>query len=341
MQRFLFKLIFKLPDAILLKMSGSPQKTTVGGRKLDPASQLMLKGTTDQQVMKLDKSKSIAELREWWSSQVEQFKSPPLPGVRSSDRNIDVEGGSIRIREYVPSGCEENGPAVLYAHGGGFTAFDIDTHHSLAEFLCKNLEAKVYSVEYRLAPEHAFPIPLNDMDAAFQWVLDHAEELKIDPSRVSVMGESAGGNLAATLCLKRREEGKTLPKAQLLVVPGIDLTNSSESVKELSEGYFLTKEHIDWFHSNYEPDLEKRRNPLVSPIFAESLSRLPPAVVVTAGFDVLRDEGDAYAKKLKEDGVETHHIHHPSFLHGFMYTDLIDHITKAKLELCATFKKLI
>ncbi len=341
MQRLLFKLIFKLPDAILIKMSGSPQKTTIGGRKLDPASQLMLKATDDQKVMMLDKDKSLPELRAWWASQVDQFKSPPLKGVHTSDRNIDVDGGSIRLREYISSECEDNGPAILYVHGGGFTAYDIDTHHSLAEFLCKHLSAKVYSVEYRLAPEHPFPIPLNDVDTAFQWIADNASELKIDPSRISVMGESAGGNLSATLCLKRRQEDKSLPKAQLLVVPGIDLTNSSPSVTELSTGYFLTKEHIDWFHGNYEPDMEKRKNPLVSPIFAESLSNLPPAVVVTVGFDVLRDEGDAYAKKLKEDGVETHHLHYPSFLHGFMYTDLVDSITKAKLEICATFKKLL
>ena len=341
MQRFLFKLIFKLPDAILLKMSGTPQKTTSGGRKLDPASQLMLKVSNDQKIMGLDHSKSIEELRKWWASQAEQFTSPPLKGVRYNDREIEVDGGSIRLREYVSNSCIDNGPAVVYIHGGGFTAFDIETHHSLAEFLCKNLDAKIYSVDYRLAPEHPFPIPLNDVDTAFQWVFDNSSALKIDQSRIAVMGESAGGNLSATVCLKRLQEGRPLPKAQLLMVPGIDLTNSSPSVEELATGYFLTKEHIDWFHSNYVPDMENRKNPLVSPIYAESLKGLPPAVVVTAGFDVLRDEGDAYAEKLKKDGVETHHLQYHSFLHGFLFTDLVDNITNKKLEICATFKALL
>ena len=217
----------------------------------------------------------------------------------------------------------------------------IESCRSLCEYFAKEFNAKVFAVDYRLAPEHKFPTQLNDGNAAFDSVLANASELEIDPNRISVAGDSAGGNLTAALCLKRRDTGAVLPKAQMMVYPFTDYTLSYPSMDELGEGHIITKKHLEWFRSNFLHDEALVKDPYVSPLFAPDLSGLPPAVVITAGFDLLRDEAKAYADRLSEAGVETQYKEFSSDGHGFMYADTTASVRAANANIVAMFKPLL
>lgn len=334
LQNTFAKLLFSLPDRFLIRLSGLPQMKAKGGRAMDPANQLLLTTLLKKRILEIDKSKTVPQLRDWWKSQLAPFENPPLKGVSHRDIKVHVEGDSIRIREYTPSGVGTNVPALVYLHGGGFTAFEIDTYQSFCEFVSKKLNIKIYSVGYRLAPEYPFPVPLEDCCAAFSWVLDNAEELGIDANRISVGGDSAGGNMSAALCLKRRDLGQKMPKGQLLIYPSTDLAGSFPSVEEFAEGQVITRKHLKWFHSNYVPNPEDMKNPYASPLFAEDHSGLPSAVIVTAGFDPLRDEAQAYADLLKKAGVHTQHKEYSSLGHGFIVADATAAVQQANKEIC-------
>ena len=341
MRYLLTKWFLSLPDSLLLRLSGRPQMTASGGRLFDPAGQFVVVNALKQGVFALDDSKSAAELREIWNKQMEPFSKPPLKTITRKDHEVAVEGGTIPIAQFAPRDVEPGGPAVVYFHGGGFSSLGIHACRSLCEYFAQELEATVFAVGYRLAPEHQYPTQLNDADAAFDWVMSNAKELQIDPARVSVGGDSAGGNLSATVCIKRRDLGASMPRAQLLVYPILDWTFSHPSIEELGEGHIITKRHMEWFRANLLPDLELVREPYVSPHYAEDLSGLPPAVVATAGFDLLRDEAEVYAKRLSAAGVATTYREFPSEGHGFMYADTTASVRAANAAISEMFKKLL
>jgi acetyl esterase len=238
----------------------------------------------------------------------------PGPDVASvEDATAPGESGDVPLRVYRPAGDETVGLLVWY-HGGGFVIGDLDTADSTARELCARAGCVVVSVDYRLAPEHPYPAAADDAWSALRWALDHAAELGADADRVAVGGDSAGGNLAAVAAIRARDEGVAL-RHQLLVYPVTDLAGSFDSRVENGEGYFLTKDAMDWFESCYLGDHEPH-DPLVSPLYAD-LSRLAPAHVVTAGFDPLRDEGEAYAAGLRSAGVEVLDDRYPTMIHGF------------------------
>ena len=164
--------------------------------------------------------------------------------------------------------------------------------------------------------------------------------LGIDPKRISVGGDSAGGNLSAAISIRRQSENKSPPKAQLLIYPVTDLTFSSDSIEELADGFFLTKESMYWFRDQYLEDHDLVKDPLVSPLFSKDLSGQPPAVVITAGFDVLRDEGDAYADLLKSFDVETYHHTFDGYIHGFVNMDMVSGVNQSIMKFCKDFKKI-
>ena len=164
--------------------------------------------------------------------------------------------------------------------------------------------------------------------------------LGIDPKRISVGGDSAGGNLSAAISIRRQSESKSSPKAQLLIYPVTDLTFSSDSIEELADGFFLTKESMYWFRDQYLEDQDLVKDPLVSPLFSKDLSGQPPAVVITAGFDVLRDEGDAYADLLKSFDVETYHHTFDGYIHGFVNMDMVSGVNQSIMKFCKDFKKI-
>jgi acetyl esterase/lipase len=230
----------------------------------------------------------------------------------------DTELAGVPARVYRPVGA--GGPAapgVVFFHGGGWVIGDLDTHDTHCRALCVAADAVVVSVAYRRAPEHPYPAPLEDCWAVTEHVARHAADLGIDRSRLAVAGDSAGGNLAAAVTLRAREAAVPL-RAQLLVYPVTDPTMSTESYRTFGDDHYLTAEAMRWFIDAYLPDPATRTLPLAGPLHAPDLAGLPPAVVVTAEYDPLRDEGAAYAGRLREAGVPTTEISVPATVHGFL-----------------------
>jgi acetyl esterase len=227
-------------------------------------------------------------------------------------------GGEIPIRIYA---IEHGGlrPALVYFHGGGFVFGNLDTHDAVCRSIAKESGAVVISVDYRLAPEHKFPAAVDDSHAATLWVAANAERLGIDASRIAVGGDSAGGNLAIVVAMRCRDAGGPALAAQVLIYPVTDVSSfETASHRELAEGYFLTRTAMDWFTGHYLASPDQKRHPEASPLLAPNLSGLPPALVITAEFDPLRDEGEAYAERLRQAGVPVTVTRYPGMIHAFV-----------------------
>lgn len=227
----------------------------------------------------------------------------PGPAVeRVDDRAIPGPGGAIPLRVYRPPG---EGPfgALVYFHGGGWVLGDLETHDHLCRSLCNEGGCVVAAVDYRRAPEHRCPAAAEDAWAALGWVAEHAAELDVDPRRLGVGGDSAGGNLTAVVTQRARDAGAPALVFQLLLYPTADLRLGHPSMEENADGYLLTRDHMRWFRSHYLGAEIPYEDPRASPLLAASHAGLPPALVVVAGFDPLRDEGEAYAERLRAAGV--------------------------------------
>jgi acetyl esterase len=223
----------------------------------------------------------------------------------------------VPMRVYTPEG---NGPhpALVYFHGGGWVVCNLDTHEAVCRAIARRAGAVVVAVDYRLAPEHKFPAAVEDCYAATLWVAASAGRLDIDPRRIAVGGDSAGGNLAAVVALKCRDEGGPALALQALVYPVTNLASfDTASYREFAEGYNLTKSEMEWFRACYLARPEDGAHPHASPLLAPSLDGLPPALVITAECDVLRDEGEAYAKRLEDAGALVTCTRYPGTIHPF------------------------
>ena len=207
-------------------------------------------------------------------------------------------------------------PCLLYLHGGGWVIGDLESHDQLCRQMALLLDAVVVAVDYRLAPEHVFPAAVEDCALALRWVWEQAEELEIDAARLAVGGDSAGGNLAAVLCLMAREGGLPMPGYQMLLYPVTDMAAESASYARHTQGYPLTAATMRWFIGHYVPEAEMRHDWRASPLRAQTLSGLPPAFVMTAGHDPLADEGIAYAHRLEDEGVPVIHLHVSDQMHA-------------------------
>ena len=342
-QKFLLRFLLGLPPKVLIWLSGKAQITTIGGRALDPGFQFLLNFLGDKESAAIDHSLPAAEQRKQADDALRPLfaLSAPLPeGVDFVDHQVPSDGVHVRVREYFNNDLGKNAPALVYFHGGGWVYFNIESHHTFTGTLSSILGAKVFSVDYRLAPENPYPAALNDFDAVFDWIESNHEELGVDPERISVGGDSAGGNLSAAISIRRQAYSKTLPKAQLLIYPVTDLTFSHDSIEELAEGFFLSKEDMYWFREQYLEDENAAKEVLISPLFSQDLSGQPAAVVVTAGFDVLRDEGDAYAQSLKRSNVKTFHHSFAGYIHGFVNMEMVSGVNEAIIKFCNDFKKI-
>ncbi|MBV9772843.1 MAG: alpha/beta hydrolase [Gemmatimonadetes bacterium] len=235
-------------------------------------------------------------------------------------RDFEVPGGAgpVRVRHYASAGGGTK-PLLVYYHGGGFVIGDLDTHDEPCRLLCRYADTHVLSVDYRLAPEHPFPAGVEDALAAFRWAREHAAALGADPARVAVGGDSAGGNLATVVSLLAREEGAP-PVAQLLLYPTVDRATPRPSRTLFAETFFLDESDTEAFTRCYLGGTgASGDDPRVSPLRAPDLAGLPPALVVTAGFDVLRDEGEEYAGALQRAGSPARLHRVAGFGHGFIH----------------------
>ncbi len=233
--------------------------------------------------------------------------------------NLTIPGpeSPIPIRIYTPKG---EGPfaCLVYFHGGGWVLCDLDTHDAVCRAIARRSCAVVVAVDYRLAPEHRFPAAVEDSYAATQWVAANTGRLGIDPGRIAVGGDSAGGNLSAVMCLKARDESGPAIALQVLVYPVTNLSSfDTASYTEFAEGYYLSRAEMEWFRGHYLERVEDGLNPHASPLLAPDLHGLPPALVITAECDTLRDEGEAYAKRLAEAGAEVTCVRYAGMIHPF------------------------
>lgn len=260
--------------------------------------------------------------------------------ARVEDRDVDGPQGKVPVRIYTPRGEAERRPAIVFFHGGGFVLCSLDTHDATCRELAQGTGAIVLSVDYRLAPEAKFPAAPEDCYAVTQWTALRARELGIDPQRIAVAGDSAGGNLAAVVSLMCRDRGGHMPVHQLLIYPVTDFAFDSESYRTNGEGYFLTKDMMRWFWHHYLESDADGENALASPLRATNLAGLPPATVVTAEYDPLRDEGRAYAERLVAAGVPTDYRNYDGVFHGFFgMTAQLPRARKAVDEACAALRK--
>ena len=259
----------------------------------------------------------------------------PNPDIRQVE-DTDADGVPIRIYR----NSEAPGPCILYFHGGGWVIGDLDTHDSVCRQLVNATGYTLIAVHYRLAPEHPFPAAIDDCYAALCWVQKNAESLAVDGSRIALAGDSAGGNLAATVSLKARNEGTGGVRFQLLIYPVTDFNFDTSSYADNAEGYLLTADAMRWFWNHYiGHDESLGSDPLASPLRAADLSGLPPAMVMTAEYDPLRDEGEAYAERLRQAGVETRLQRYDGLIHGFFgQTDLSQGASEAMSDAAAALK---
>ena len=262
-------------------------------------------------------SGDVAQSRRQLDTMMDLAGEDPVSVGTVTDFAIETEGREIPARAYVPEG-EGPFPTVAFFHGGGFVLGSLDGYDNCCRLLARRSECLVVSVEYRLAPEHPWPAALRDAYDATRWLSTNAERFSGDGSRLAVAGDSAGGNLSATVSLLARERGMPDIDSQVLLYPATAYMEPMASRAENGSGYFLTAADMVWFVENYLEDELDAYNPLAFPLQARDLSDLPPAFVLTCGFDPLRDEGIAYAERLSEAGVPVEHTNYESMIHGFL-----------------------
>jgi acetyl esterase len=306
---------------LALSSCASPEENTTmswfstwpasGGGSLDPK----VKAGLEAQGPAADyRSQPLAEVRKNFNRMAAELPKPDerIAGVE----NRTLEGG-LRIRLYRPEG-KGPFPILLYFHGGGWVIGDLESHDHVCRSLARRAAALVISVDYRLSPETRFPGPLDDCAAALRWTADHAAELGGDARRIAVGGDSAGANLAAGLALRVRDQGGPRIGFQLLIYPVADRNFETVSYREFASGYGLTRNNMQWFWDCYLPAGGGALDPQAAPLRAKDLKELPPAFVLTAEFDVLRDEGEAYARRLHKEGVSVRGIRFLGMNHGFI-----------------------
>ncbi len=241
---------------------------------------------------------------------------------RVHDRRIPGPGSDLAIRVYEPREARpgERFPVLLWFHGGGFVIGDLDTHDHACRALSRQAECLVVAVDYRLAPEFKFPAAVDDCHAALRWLALHAAELGGDPQRIAVGGDSAGGNLAAVCAILARNDGHPKLAFQLLVYPCTAPEPETPSHRKFAEGYLLTRNSITWFYRHYVRSQKEFQDFRFAPLIAEDLSGLPPALVIVAGYDPLRDEGIEYARRLIDGGNRVTLVNYEGMVHGFLLT---------------------
>jgi acetyl esterase len=299
---------------------------------LDPQVQALLEVLAAVGAPPLSES-SVEEARRQALQGIALWGSELVSIKQVEDREIPGSEGTIPVRIYTPEGAGPF-PVLVYFHGGGWVICNLDTHDDTCRRLANQAGCIVVSVDYRLAPEHKFPAAAEDCYAATCWVAENAGSSNGDPTRLAIGGDSAGGNLTAVVSLMARDRGSPPLVFQLLIYPVTDYhTPGTPSYQENAEGYFLTRDDMIWFWNHYLNDESEAKHPYASPLQAPDLSNLPPALVITAEFDPLRDEGERYAERLRKAGVPVVLKRYDGMIHGFfgMYA-MVDRSKEANAE---------
>jgi len=286
--------------------------------KLHPEVRVLLEMMDAQNAPPIETEDPVA-VRAARSEPMKALGGAPEQIGRVEDLAIPGPVGDIPARLYAEAAGSVR-PALVYFHGGGFVIGNLETHDPVCRSLAKASGAVVISIDYRLAPEHRFPAAVDDCYAATRWVAANASGLGIDPARIAVGGDSAGGNLATAACLLAKERGGPNIRAQALIYPATDCTFDTPSFHQFGDGYYLTAETSRWFWHQYAPDRSIDKEATACPLNAtlEQLKDLPPALIITAECDILRDEGEAYARKLMQAGVSATCTRYLGAIHGFM-----------------------
>ena len=318
----LFRALLGLPVPVQRRLAGRP--VILDGQTLDPETQWMLR------IQRLVREPAAETLPMPQARRALLRQAALVGGAQpiGETRDLEVPGaeGKIPARLYVPrsqSGSAgprvgaAGSPLLFFVHGGGMMYGDLDSHDALCRFLAERADVRVLSVDYRLAPEHRYPAAVDDCWTSFQWVSENADQLGVDPERIAVGGDSAGGYLSAVTAILAAEAGVPV-RFQLLIYPVTNMADKSESRRMFGAGFFLTTEFMDLAETSYLTEDHDRRDPRISVYFTEKIpADLAPAYVATAGFDPLRDEGEAYARLLAGAGVPVEMRRYPGFIHGF------------------------
>ncbi len=292
-------------------------RITHGGRTMDPKAQIV--GEFVKSIRVPGYFPPLPELRQQLRTMVALMDEPPPPLPRIEDLRLPGPAGPIPARVYDPADARARArPVITYFHGGGWVQGDLETHQGLCARLALRSRALVVAVDYRLAPEHKFPAAVEDCLAAYGWLRSHAAELGGEPVSVAVAGDSAGGNLAAVVSQLAARAGMPVPTCQVLIYPATDFATDTASHRDLQDAHIIPRERILWYSEQYLAGEADRTDVRASPLRAADLGGQPPALVVTAGFDPLRDEGRAYADRLGAAGVDVIYREYSGQIHAFV-----------------------
>ncbi len=322
MQRLILGVLKNLPSPLVQLMAGSP--LAIDGHKLDANMQLLAKMAAGAPA-----PEGLEEMRAGVREMCLSVNAPRRAGVFSYDDVWQGDDAPLSVRVYAPAHLgDAEAPAILFFHQGGLVVMDVDSDDSFCTVLADECQARVISLDYRLCPENAFPAAVDDALSLWRYVQDHAAELNIDPARVAVAGDSAGGLLTANVCLKvKASRTKIQPVAQLLVYPWVSTDLQEEgSVVSCADCFPLNRQTMDLFNETVFPGGKQLNSPLANPLKARSLKGLPPAIVATAGFDPIRDQGNAYAERLKGAGNDLTHFCFGHLTHSFL---IMGNVSKA------------
>jgi acetyl esterase len=301
------------PEALRL-LEG--HRIRLGSRTMDPKAQIV--GEFVKSIRVPGYFPPLPELRQQLRTMVTLMDEPAPALPRIADVRIPGPAGEIPARVYAPRAGGPPLPAVVYFHGGGWVQGDLETHHGLCARLAKHADVLVVAIDYRLAPEHKFPAAVDDCLAAYRWVRDHGRDVGADPARVAVAGDSAGGNLSAVVSQLTAAGGTPVPTCQVLIYPAVDFALDSDSHREMPDAHVIPRDRVLWYGEQYLRTEADKADVRASPLRARSLAGQPPALVVTAGFDPLRDEGRAYADRLADAGVDVVYREYPGQIHAFV-----------------------
>lgn len=313
LQATIAKTILKLPPSWLVRMSGG-KPVEVGGRTLDPHFQFIAHGARKQPPMS---SMDAQTGRAASAAGLAMFAAKPDPGVAWKTFALEAPGRQIPVRLYRPDRQDPSVPLMVYFHFGGGVIGDLETCHAFCTILSRIVGCPVLSVDYRLAPEHKWPAGLEDCAFAYEWALKHAAEHGAPAGEAAIGGDSMGGNFTAIIAQEAKRNGLPRPALQLLIYPATDVSREFPSHITYGETYPLSTDTMNWFMDHYLPEGANREDVRISPAQEMDLEGLPPAIVVTAGFDPLVDDGAAYADRLNQAGVDVTYVCYDSLAHGF------------------------